>query len=343
MLAAQYVGRQTIEVVEVPPRQPGPGEVQLAVAYTGICGTDLHILHGAMDARVQLPAVLGHEMSGRIVAVGPEVTDWSVDDPVTVMPLRWCGACAACRAGHHHICENLDFVGIDSAGALQQLWTVPQDVLVRLPPGLGLRNAVVVEPVAVAIHDVRRAALERGERAVVVGGGPIGLLVASVSAAAGAEVLVLEVSHFRRSLLAGLGFATLDPAAGDTASRVAEWAGPDGVNVSFEVSGSQPGLDSAVDVLGVRGRLVVVGIHPQPRLVNLQRVFWKELSIVGARVYDRSDFDTAVALVAEGGVPVDALISRVEPLASASEAFGALASGAEIMKVVVDCGGELSA
>ena len=116
MLAACYVGDRTVELVETDARRPGAGEVEIGVAYTGICGTDLHIVHGAMDARVARPAVLGHEMSGSIAAVGEGVDSWSIGDHVTVMPLAWCGHCPACRAGHSHICHNLNFLGIDSPG-----------------------------------------------------------------------------------------------------------------------------------------------------------------------------------------------------------------------------------
>ena len=100
--------------------------MRIDVAYTGICGTDLHILHGAMDQRVTVPAVIGHEMSGRIAEIGPGVVGWAVGDPVTVMPLDWCGDCPACQRGHAHICQRLNFVGIDSAGSMQASWTVPR-------------------------------------------------------------------------------------------------------------------------------------------------------------------------------------------------------------------------
>src|SRR3982751_2606843 len=107
MRSALYTGSQTFTVVDREPRPPGPGEVRILVAYTGICGTDLHIRHGAMDHRVTLPAVIGHEMSGRIADLGDGVAGWAPGDPVTVMPLDWCGACPACDAGHNHICHNL--------------------------------------------------------------------------------------------------------------------------------------------------------------------------------------------------------------------------------------------
>ncbi|RNM13162.1 Zn-dependent alcohol dehydrogenase [Nocardioides pocheonensis] len=338
MLAARYVGDRGIEVATVEAAPPGPGEVQVAVAYTGICGTDLHIRHGDMDARVDLPAVVGHEMSGRVVACGPDVHDWHPGDAVTVMPLRWCGSCSACTSGHQHICERLDFMGIDSPGSMQQLWTVPSDVLVHLPPALELAHGALVEPTAVAVHDVRRADLRPGERVVVVGGGPVGILIASVAAADGADVVVLEVNGYRRSVAEGLGLATLDPTDGDVGDRLRGWSQGGPVGASFEVSGTQPGMEVALACLGPRGRMVQVGIHAQPRTVDLHQVFWRELSILGARVYERSDFERAVALLAAGHVAADALISRVQPLESAAAAFDELAAGGEVMKILVRCG-----
>src|SRR6478736_3311234 len=156
MLTASYVGDRTIRISEAEAAPPAAGQVQIAVAYTGLCGTDLHVLHGDMDARVTTPLVFGHEMSGTIAGIGDGVTGWSVGDGVTVMPLSWDGTCPACLAGNTHICQNLDFIGIDSPGALQPLWNVPASTLVRLPPTADLRDAALIEPVAVAVHDVRR-------------------------------------------------------------------------------------------------------------------------------------------------------------------------------------------
>lgn len=138
---ATYLGKGRVEACPVEPAEPGDGEVRVRVAYCGLCGTDLHIYQGHMDERVAAPLVFGHEMSGTIDAVGPAVAGWQVGDKVTVMPLRWDGTCAACHDGHQHICSNLSFIGIDAPGALQELWTVPADTLVRLPASLDLRTA----------------------------------------------------------------------------------------------------------------------------------------------------------------------------------------------------------
>jgi (R,R)-butanediol dehydrogenase/meso-butanediol dehydrogenase/diacetyl reductase len=336
MRAVSYVGDRNLEIVSVEPVEPRPDEVRLSVEYVGICGTDLHIYHGDMDQRVRPPAVVGHEMSGRIVAVGSAVVGWRVGQPVTVMPLQWDGECPACMAGYQYLCHHLVFIGIDAPGALQQSWTVPADVLVALPSEMPLEHAALVEPTAVAVHDVRRAALESGERAVVVGGGPVGLLIALVARREGGDVMVVEIDEYRRSVASQLGFQVLDPSASDVASVVDEWTDGAGADVAFEVSGAAGGVTTAVEALAVRGRLVLVAIHSQPREVNLFRFFWRELNLVAARLYRRPDFERAVELVADGTIPADVLISLIEPLDRTPEAFAALEGGG-VMKVLVAC------
>ena len=339
MRAARYVGHAAVEVGETEGAGPPPsGQVQLAVAFTGICGTDLHILHGAMDARVTLPAVLGHEMAGHVAAVGAGVDGWQVGDRATVMPLVSCGACPACRTGASHVCHRLTFLGIDAPGSMQERWNVPAEVLVRLPEALPLSTAALAEPTAVAVHDVRRAALVRGERVVVVGAGPIGLLITAIAHAAGADVVVVEPSPRRREAIASLGLETIDPRAAEPALLVDEWTGGAGAEVAFEVSGTAQGVQTAIDCLGVHGRTVVVGIQPTAPPVDLFRVFWRELVLIGARVYERADFEEAVRLLAGGAIPTDALITDVLPLDEAARAFNILEAG-ESMKILLDCSG----
>lgn len=332
-----YTGAGSLRVEASVPVPPAAGQVRIDVAYTGICGTDLHIFHGAMDGRVNPPGVIGHEMSGRIAELGHGVEDWEVGDAVTVMPLDRCGECPACLAGHSHICHRLNFIGIDSTGSMQNSWTVPAETLVRLPSQVPLDQAALVEPTAVAVHDVRRGAVHPGEKVVVVGGGPVGVLIALVAQHSGAEVRLVELDPFRREVAEKLGLATLDPRGQDVTAEVEAWTDGAGASVAFEVSGAPAGVATAVDVLAVRGRLVLVAIHSAPREVNLHRFFWRELTLIGARLYERDDFETAVRLIADGDIPVGALISRISPLEQAGEAFAALESGGGVMKVLVDC------
>jgi 2-desacetyl-2-hydroxyethyl bacteriochlorophyllide A dehydrogenase len=324
-----------VETADTPPLPAG--HVRVDVAYTGICGTDLHVYHGAMDTRVDPPGVIGHEMSGRIAEIGPDVTGWRTGDQVTVMPLVPCGQCPACRAGHDHICHQLVFLGIDATGSLQTSWTVPATTLIRLPADLRLDHAALVEPTAVAVHDVHRANLQAGEKTLVVGGGPIGLLIAIVAGRSGADVLLAEPDPYRRAVAQDMGLPTLDPRAKDVGESIAQWTGGAGAAVAFDVSGAEAGVTTPVDALATRGRLVQVAIHPVPREISLHRFFWRELTLVGARLYDRGDFETAVKLIAGGEVPAATLISRIEPLGRAAQAFEALEAGGGVMKVLIDC------
>lgn len=337
---AVYNGARTVGLRNVDDRHPRPGYVLVDVAYTGVCGTDLHIFHGDMDARVHPPAVIGHEMSGTIAAVGDKVTAWTAGQPVTVMPLAPCGRCPACRMGHSHVCHRLVFLGIDAEGCMQQTWEVPAHTLIRLPADLPLRHAALVEPTAVAVHDVRRANLAAGDKTVVVGGGPVGVLIGLVAQHEGAAVLVVEPNPARRDIAHGAGLTTLDPQAVDVAAHVESWTDGRGAAIAFEVSGAPAGVDTAVNALATRGRLCLVAIHPRPREVNLHRFFWRELTLVGARLYDRSDFGHAVELVASGVVPADHLITATVGLSHAADAFAQIESGGGVMKVLVDCGAQ---
>src|SRR4051795_312020 len=208
--AVFYEGDRTFRVGAGEAVTPGSGEVRLDVAFCGICGTDVHIAHGAMDHRVRIPQVSGHEMSGTVAGLGEGVDGFAVGDAVVVRPLDSRGETPADR-GFSHISRNLKFLGIDAPGALQSSWTVPAFTLHALPPGVDLRLGALAEPLAVACHDVRRGQVAPGQTVVVIGGGPIGLLIALVARARGGDVLIVEPNAARRALAEEFSFSVLDP------------------------------------------------------------------------------------------------------------------------------------
>jgi 2-desacetyl-2-hydroxyethyl bacteriochlorophyllide A dehydrogenase len=341
--AALYVERGTVTSgLAASKQEPGPGEVAIDVAYTGICGTDMHIFHGHMDGRVSRPLTPGHEMSGTVAQLGVGVTDLGIGDKVVVMPLDWCGECYACEHGYTNVCHRLRFLGIDAPGSMQQSWVVPARVVLPVPDHVELSHAALVEPVAVAVHDVRRAGVAVGDRVVVIGGGPIGQLIAWVARRRGSEVALSEPDPARREFAGADGFTVVDPTATDVAEWVADWSPHGGADIAFEVSATKAGARAMTDVLVARGRAVIVGIHSEPPPVDLHRCFWRELTLIGARVYERADFAEAVDLVASGDIPLDRFISAVYPLTSAGEAFTRLDAGEGVMKVLVDIAGEVS-
>jgi len=331
-----YEGGGSFAVRDAPPVPPGPGEVRLDVAYCGVCGTDLHIAHGAMDGRVRTPQVIGHEMSGHVAEIGAGVDGFTIGDPVVVRPLDSRGETSADR-GLSHISRGLKFLGIDAPGAFQRSWTVPAFTLHRLPAGTDMKIAALTEPLAVACHDVRRAELAAGETAVVIGGGPIGLLVALVAQAAGAHVVLSEVDSDRRAMARDLGLETVDPGSVDVVAQVHSRTDGVGADVVFEVSGSPAGALLMTELACLRGRLVVVAIYPEPQPVRLFDFFWKELQLRGARVYEPEDYERAIALLAEGRLPLDRLITAVEPLDRLPAVFAESAHGPSAMKILVDC------
>ena len=333
--AAIYRGDKHFSVEQVTVAPPGPGEVQIDVAYCGICGTDLHIYLGHMDARVGFERTIGHEMSGVIAAVGAGVEGLAPGQSIVVRPLDHCGECPACKAGHAHICHTLKFIGIDTDGAFQQRWNVPAHTIHVLPEGLDLAHAALIEPLAVAVHDVDRGQVKPGEDVLVIGGGPIGMLVAMAARDAGANVTVCEINAHRLAFAEKIGFATMNPKEVDVAKAIHEGTGGKGADVVFEVSGSQPGVDLMTAAAATRGRIVMVAIHAAKPQIDMFQFFWRELELIGARVYEPQDYDRAMDLLAKGVVDCDAFITDIQGLGDIEAAFKALTENPNAMKSMI--------
>jgi 2-desacetyl-2-hydroxyethyl bacteriochlorophyllide A dehydrogenase len=310
--------------------------VQLKVSHSGICGTDLHIFHGVMDARVTMPQIMGHEMSGVIHTLGSHVEGFQIGDRVTVMPLDPCGHCPACQAGHSHICHNLKFLGIDTPGAFQSYWTVPAHTLHRLPDTLSLAHGALIEPLAVACHDVRLGEVKDGDYVVVLGGGPIGMLIAMVAKEAGAKVVLSEINPYRIDLARSLGFEAANAQEMDFLDHVLTQTNGAGADIVFEVTGSAAGASMMTNLLRTRGLAVVVAIFGQPQQVDLFRFFWRELRMIGVRVYESQDFDQAIELAASGKLPLARLITSVRPLAGLKAGFEEMEQGGSVMKILLE-------
>jgi len=337
MQAAEYIGNKSFRIVAGQAIKPQADEVRLDVGFVGICGTDMHIYHGVMDQRVNPPHTIGHEISGVVAELGSNVTNLHVGDRVVVRPLDYCGDCPACNAGHSHVCHNLKFMGIDSVGAFQNSWTVKARTIHKLPDNVTLEQGALIEPLSVACHDIARSRLKAGEKAVVIGGGPIGQLVALVAKSVGAEVLISEVNNERRKFSARFDIETINPLEQDLQEYVSKWSDGKGADVVFEVSGVQPAVEAMTQIAAVRGRICMVAIHSQKPPVDLFQFFWRELELVGARVYEDADFEMAIDLVASGKVDLEPFITSVSELADISSAFASMDNNPTGMKALVSC------
>mgnify|MGYP000176868891 CR=1 FL=1 len=335
MIAAQYAGNKSFTITESQSVAPKADEVRLNVGYVGICGTDMHIYHGVMDGRVNPPQIIGHEMSGIVAELGSNVSNVAVGDQVVVRPLDYCNACPACDAGHSHVCHNLKFMGIDTPGAFQSNWTVKARTLHKLPATVSLKMGALVEPLAVACHDIRRARVVANEKVVVLGGGPIGQLVAAVAKSQGAEVLLSEINPTRLSFAQEQGVKTVNPKEENLVDVVKTWTDGKGADAVFEVSGVQAAIDIMTEVAAVRGRICMVAIHANKPQLDMFAFFWKELELLGARVYEHADFEMAISLMASKQIDVAPFITSVNSLPNIGDAFATIEKNAGEIKSLV--------
>jgi threonine dehydrogenase-like Zn-dependent dehydrogenase len=318
--ALVWQGGGLVEPVEVAAPAPGPGWALVEPAYVGLCGTDLHICAGE-HPRARPGIVIGHEIVGRLSAACGGL---EAGTAVFVNPLLSCGTCRACRRGRSHVCEQLRLIGIDINGGAAELVAAPADHLLPLPATLDLRSAALVEPVAVAVRAVRRGGLSLGERVHVIGAGPIGLLVGTCARVAGASSVTLSEPVARRAeAAAAFGFELVDVSAQDRSA-----------DVVFDCTGHPSVSPTVLGWAATGGTVVTVGTYPGVVGTNLQDLLFRELKMVGTRVYTPDDVAAAVALVAQGAIDVARLITGVLPLSEGGHAIAQLRAGGEL-KVLV--------
>jgi (R,R)-butanediol dehydrogenase / meso-butanediol dehydrogenase / diacetyl reductase len=317
---------ETFSVEQREPVEAADGQVAVDVGWVGLCGTDLHIVEGT-HPRARFPLVLGHELAGR--AVGGNLDGRAV----VVDPLIADGTCSACVLGERHVCANLRLIGIDRDGGLSGRVVVEADRVHAVPDGLDLWLAALAEPLAVAVHATRRASVVRGDKVVVVGAGPIGLLLAITSRLAGAAmVLIAERSPARREFAAGLGFEILDEAdtIGDLERHTDGWL----ADVVFDAAAAPAVAALLPRLVRPAGRVSLVGTYSRPVEVDLQAVLFKELTLLGNRVYRPEDIDAAVAILAADPETFRPLITEIVPLDGAAAAFERLRAGVGVKYLV---------
>jgi (R,R)-butanediol dehydrogenase/meso-butanediol dehydrogenase/diacetyl reductase len=337
MPAAVYVGPGRLEVRDVDVPALGDHDVLVEVDLCGVCGSDLHLVLEGWGAPGSIP---GHEWTGTVAAVGAAVTAWRSGDAVVGGPPQRCGTCPSCAGGRPSLCDSRDTPGVEvERGAFARYKVHPDDELLTRPVGLDRRAAALAEPLAVALHGITRSRLRAGQRALVLGAGPIGALsIAALRAMGVDDVTCAEPAPARRALAERVGAtAVVDPADLVVPSIAEPGLVVDGaVDAVLECSGKAKAMEAGLAQLRRGGTLVLVGAGIEPPRFDPNRILLNELVITGAFVYDADGFERALALLADDRFPADALL---EPgtvgLDGVLDAMRALAEGRLAGKVLV--------
>lgn len=346
MHAAVWHGAKDIRLEPRHRPEVKPGFVRLRTRRVGICGSDLHYYeHGYCAAFVpDRPFVLGHELTAEVAALGEGVANVEVGARVTVNPARACGFCSYCKGGRPNLCRQTIMLGSASTtpptdGAMAEYLCVRADQCHVLPPGLDDGLGAMMEPLAVALHAVKRAGTVSGRSVLVTGGGTIGLLVATTARAFGATpVVVTDVVASRREKALALGAdAAFDPSAPQLREQVRALAG-EGFDVILEASGARPALRQAFDLVRPGGTIVQIGtLGTEDVPLPANQIMVREINFVGSMRYGNV-FDEAIRLVAAGRIDLRPFISDVLPIADCRRAMELAADKASALKVQLQLG-----
>ncbi len=328
MQALVYTAHGAMEVRDEPRPRVHGDEVLIRVAHAGICGSELEGFASRSPRRVP-PLVMGHEFSGTIEDVGPDVITLKAGDPVVVNPLIVCGRCDMCLRGASDVCRNRTLIGMGRPGGFAELVTAPERAVFKLPPAVSLSQAAMVEPLANAVHAVRIANVSvPGARVMVMGTGTIGLVCLQMAVVAGASAVVaVDVDDARLKVAEALGATrVLNPRTGNPALVRQEVTGTDGFDLVLDAVGRDETRRAGLEALGPLGTAVWIGTGQDSMTLSGNEVVHQERRIQGSYAYTDSDFRRALALIVGGRVEVGSWTQQF-PLSQGADVFLGLLSG----------------
>lgn len=323
---------QQVEVQSSAVPEPGPDQVLIEVAAVGICGSDVHYYeHGRIaDFVVEQPLVLGHEASGVIRRLGSAVKDREVGQRVALEPQETCGRCKQCQAGRYNLCPDVVFYATPPVdGAFAQYVVLDAGRAHPIPDALSDEAGALIEPLSVAVWANRKAGVEPGDRVLVTGAGPVGLLAADVARSRGGWVAVSDTNGHRLQVAADRGAAaTIDAAEGSPREQLGTF------DVILECSGAEPAVIGGLDAAAPAARVVLVGMGADSMRLPVSRIQNLELQLTGVFRYANC-YPAAIALAASGAVDLDSLVTARFGLAEVTDALTAVHRDPHTLKPVV--------
>lgn len=326
---------------EMPTPKIGENEVLIEVKACGICGSDVHGMDGSSGRRIP-PLIMGHEASGILVQKGDHVQDFSEGDRVTFDSTIYCGTCFYCRQGLINLCDNRRVLGVSPKeyrqhGAFAEYVAVPEHILYRLPHELSFEQAAMVEPVSIAFHSVALTPISLNDSALVIGAGMVGIFVIQALRAAGCgKIIAVDIEQNRLELAQKLGADyVLSAAQVDVVEEVRKLTDNRGANLAFEVVGNSAALNTAISSLRKGGTLTIIGNLAATVEFPLQEVVTRQIRINGSCA-SCGEYQACLDMIARGKITVDALISKIAPLAEGANWFERLYSKEQgLMKVIL--------
>ncbi len=339
MKAAVFYGpHQPLRIETVPDPVPGPDEILVQVAACGLCHTDLHYIDHDVPTAHKPPLILGHEASGTVTAVGERVKGFAVGAPVLVPAVFSCGECRQCRRGRENICEHMVMPGNHVNGAYAELMTAPAKDVLHLPQEIPLVDAcIIADAVSTPYNAVKnRGRVQPGDTVAVFGCGGVGLNVVQIAAASGAKVIAVDISDEKLENARRFGAeVALKGGEGNQVSKEIKRLTGGGVDIAFEAIGYPPTIVQAFDSLARGGRLVQVGYCQHPVELNVSRLMFVEMEVLGSLGCSPLDYVPLIDLVARGRLKLSELISHRVPLERINEGLDHLRNGQGIRNIVV--------
>lgn len=333
-----YLGPHRLELRTIPrPCLESETDVIVKVAFAGICGSDITIYEGR-HPRVRPPVVLGHEFSGTVAETGGAASGiFAEGQKVVVDPTLSCGLCPECRRGRDHLCETWGLIGIDRDGAFTQYVTADMKRVIPIPGDITLEEATLAEPAAVAIHAVKRARITPEDSVLVIGAGPIGVLAAQASNAAGAaKTIITDISEERVALAAGIGLDAVLTGDVDIISRISGLLPRGRADVIIDAAGTKSVSTQLTDLANPRGRIVIVALYKEQAPVGLRRLSYKEIEMLGSCTYSYPDFYSVLEMIKSGRIKTKPLITDIVGLKDAIAFIESERAKPGTMKVLIN-------
>lgn len=326
-----------IEFRDVPVPKVKEGQVLVKIKRIGICGSDIHVYHGK-HPYTSYPVVQGHEVSGEIVKLSDSSSNFKEGDKVTIQPQVVCGKCYSCKHGQNHICDNLRVMGFQTTGMASEYFAVDLKKVLKLPENISYDHGALVEPLAVAVHALKRGGDIKRRKILILGAGPIGNLVAQAANGMGAQsVMITEISDYRLNIARECGINyCLNSKTQDIGEKLINTFGEDKADLILECVGINTTTEQAIANARKGTDIIVVGVFAEEATVDLGLVQDRELRLIGTLMYQEEDYRKAIELIEESKVKLDPIITEHFPFEDYLEAYKYIEEKKDkIMKVMI--------